>query len=304
MRSCSALTFEHGRHLGLVKGGIGRRARPLLQPGNRLELIWKARLAEHLGHFTRRADAAVRRRLLDDPLRLAALAAPRPCSRQALAEREPHPRLYAALLDAAGGACWPIRAGAETYVRFELLLLQELGFALDLASCAVTGATDDLAYVSPRTGRAVSRGCRGRARAAAAAAAAVPRGRRSCYVRPTSRAGLRLSGPFPRQAPVRRRPTAPCPPPASACWRCSAATDETDRMSRTATPPTDPARHAQGRAERALSRLRAVDDHLALAARRARRAEAGAAPHPLRDAGSCGSTRPAASRNARASSAT
>ena len=107
---------------------------------------------------------------------------------------------------------WP-----ETYVRFELLLLQELGFALDLDRCAVTGATDDLAYVSPRTGRAVSRArCRRSGRTAAAAA-----GRswspmfllRSADVRGWA---CGSSGHFLRQAPVRARPTAPCPPPASA----------------------------------------------------------------------------------------
>lgn len=156
----SALTFEHGRHVGLVKGGVGRRARPLLQPGNRLELTWKARLTEHLGHFSAEPLQAFGNRLLDDPLRLAALASATALVDEGLAEREPHPRLYAALLVLLEAMLadprWP-----ETYVRFELVLLQELGFALDLERCAVTGATDDLAFVSPRTGRAVSRGAAG-----------------------------------------------------------------------------------------------------------------------------------------------
>ena len=117
-----ALTFEHGRHAGLVKGGAGRRLRPLLQPGNRLELEWRARLADQLGGFQLGPTRLFAAALLDDPLRLAALAQ------------------------------W-----AADYVRFELLLLAELGFAVDLATCAVTGATADLAYVSPRTGRAVTR---------------------------------------------------------------------------------------------------------------------------------------------------
>ena len=96
-------------------------------------------------------------RLLDDPLRLAGLAAAsRRCSTRSLAEREPHPRLYAGLLKLLEGMLADPR-WLETQVRFELLLLQELGFALDLDRCAVTGAADDLAYVSPRTGRAVSR---------------------------------------------------------------------------------------------------------------------------------------------------
>ncbi len=152
----SALTFEHGRHLGLVKGGIGRRARPSLQPGNRLELAWKARLADHLGNFTVQPMQLFGARLLDDLLRLAGLAAATGLLDEALAEREPHPRLYAGLLKLLEAMLDDPR-WLEIQVRFELLLLQELGFALDLERCAVTGAQQDLAYVSPRTGRAVSR---------------------------------------------------------------------------------------------------------------------------------------------------
>jgi DNA repair protein RecO (recombination protein O) len=158
-----ALTFEHGRHAGLVKGGAGRTARPLLQPGNRLELVWRARLAEHLGHFRVEPVRLLAAALLDDPLRLAALASACGLLEQALPERDPHPRLYAAVLTwlerlAGGGgdAGW-----AADYVRLEFLLLAELGFALDFSACAVTGATTGLAYVSPRTGRAVSRDAAG-----------------------------------------------------------------------------------------------------------------------------------------------
>lgn len=156
----SALTFEHGRHAGLVKGGSGRRARPLLQPGNRLGLTWRARLAEHLGHFSVEPMQLLGARLLDEPAPLAALASAAALLEATLAEREPHGILYAGLLRLLEGMRvdprWP-----ETYVRFELLLLQELGFALDLSACAVTGADADLAYVSPRTGRAVARGAAG-----------------------------------------------------------------------------------------------------------------------------------------------
>ena len=152
----SALTFEHGRHLGLVKGGSGRRARPFLQPGNRLGLTWKARLPEHLGHFSAEPMQLFGSRLLDARLPLAALASACALLEVALAEREPHPRLYAGLLKLLEGMLTDPR-WTETYVRFELLLLQELGFALDLATCAVTSVSDGLAYVSPRTGRAVSR---------------------------------------------------------------------------------------------------------------------------------------------------
>lgn len=152
----SALTFEHGRHLGLVKGGVGRRMRPLLQPGNRLQLVWKARLSEHLGLYRPEAMQLFGARLVDDPLRLAALASAAALLDAGLPEREPHARLYAGFLKLLqamlGDPRW-----LETYVRFELLLLQDLGFALDLGACAVTGRQEDLAYVSPRTGRAVSR---------------------------------------------------------------------------------------------------------------------------------------------------
>jgi DNA repair protein RecO (recombination protein O) len=156
----SILTFEHGRHLGLVRGGAGRRQSPLLQPGNRLQCVWKARLADHLGHFVVepvRLYAAV---LLEDPRRLAAVASATALLEACLAEREPHPRLCAGLVALLGRLSvapdWP-----EDYVRFELLLAADLGFALDLGTCAVTGTTEDLAFVSPRTGRAVSRAAAG-----------------------------------------------------------------------------------------------------------------------------------------------
>lgn len=150
----SAMTFEHGRHLGLVIAGTGRRARPLLQPGNRLALSWKARLSEHLGNYAVEPMQLLGSRLIADPVRLLALAAATDLVEAVTPEREAHPRLYAALLRLLEGMIddpeWP-----QTFVRFELVLLADLGFALDLESCAVTGRTDDLAYVSPRTGRAV-----------------------------------------------------------------------------------------------------------------------------------------------------
>ncbi len=151
----TALTFRHGRHAGLVIAGRSRKRAPWLQPGNRLELVWRARLEGQLGHFTvepRRLYAAT---LVDDPVRLSALASATGLLEACLAEREPHPALYAGLLTLLGRLAadpgWP-----EAYVRFELLLLAELGFALDLERCALTGTSEDLAFVSPRTGRAVS----------------------------------------------------------------------------------------------------------------------------------------------------
>ena len=151
----AALTFAHGRHLGLVKGGVGTRARPLLQPGNQLQLVWTARLLDHLGHYTVEPVRLAAGRLMEDPLRLTGLASAAALLEHGLAEREAHPQLYAALLGLiermSGGGDW-----LETYVRFELVLLAELGFGLDLTVCAVTGATEGLALVSPRTGRAVT----------------------------------------------------------------------------------------------------------------------------------------------------
>lgn len=152
----SLLTFEHGRHAGLVRGGAGKRQGALLQPGNRLQAVWRARLEQHLGAFTLEPVRLHAARVMGDATALLALGAATSLVELAMAERDPHPLLYAALLklvEALGpGADWH-----ETYVRFELVLLAESGFALDLEKCAVTGGTDDLAYVSPRTGRAVSR---------------------------------------------------------------------------------------------------------------------------------------------------
>ena len=151
------LTFEHGRHLGLVKGGASRKIRAALQPGNRLACRWRARLADHLGHFTIEPVRLYAALLIDDPLRLAAAASAAALVDATLAEREPHPELFAALVTLmsrlATGEAWP-----EAYVRFELLLLSTLGYGLDLSGCAVTGETAGLAFVSPRTGRAVSAG--------------------------------------------------------------------------------------------------------------------------------------------------
>jgi DNA repair protein RecO (recombination protein O) len=151
----SLLTRDHGRHAGFVYGGISRKARPIWQAGNVVEIAWRARLAEQLGSFTGELREPHAARTLDDALGLAGLAAACAVVDAALPEREPHPAMFDgfhAFLVALGHAGWPV-----IYVRLELGLLQELGFGLDLEKCAVTGATDDLAYVSPKTGRAVSR---------------------------------------------------------------------------------------------------------------------------------------------------
>lgn len=150
------LTRAHGRHAGLVLGGWSRRQRGVLQPGNEVAARWRARLAEHLGTLTVELVRARASAHLDDPLRLAGLAAACATARAALPEREPHTPLYdgfLSLMDAIETSeVWP-----AIYVRWEVELLKELGFGLDLRRCAVTGSGDDLAYVSPRTGRAVSR---------------------------------------------------------------------------------------------------------------------------------------------------
>ena len=148
-------TLAHGRHLGLVRGGRSRRVRPLLQPGNLLRATWRARLSEHLGGFNVELIEAHAGRVLDDATALAALGSLTGLARL-LPERDPHPALYAGALRILrafdDASVWP-----TLLVRWELQLLGELGFGLDLSECAATGVDADLVYVSPRSGRAVSR---------------------------------------------------------------------------------------------------------------------------------------------------
>jgi DNA repair protein RecO (recombination protein O) len=149
------LTRAHGRHLGLVRGGRSRRMRPLLQPGNLLRATWRARLSEHLGGFTVELVEAHAARALDDAPALSAISSLAGLARL-LPERDPHAELYDAALNVLhsfhDAGAWP-----ALLVRWELQLLGELGFGLDLSECAATGIDADLAYVSPRSGRAVSR---------------------------------------------------------------------------------------------------------------------------------------------------
>jgi DNA repair protein RecO (recombination protein O) len=150
----SLLTRDHGRHPGLVRGGAGRRMRGILQPGHQVRATWRGRLAEHLGNYALEPMQAFAADLLRDPLRLAALSAACAVAERALPEREAHPAVYdglGILLAALVGQHWP-----SIYIKWELGLLAELGYGLDLSSCAATGRNDELAYVSPRTGRAVS----------------------------------------------------------------------------------------------------------------------------------------------------
>jgi DNA repair protein RecO (recombination protein O) len=147
-------TRHHGRHLGLVHGGRSRKLRPILQVGNHVDAVWKARIADNLGHFSVELRRGFAAQAMEDAPALAALASMAELTRL-LPERDPHPNLYEVTLFVLGfldePQVWP-----ALLVRWELVLLEELGFGLDLASCAATGATTDLLYVSPKSGRAVS----------------------------------------------------------------------------------------------------------------------------------------------------
>ncbi|MEM9330970.1 MAG: DNA repair protein RecO [Pseudomonadota bacterium] len=148
------MTPDHGRHLGLVRGGRSKRLRPVLQPGNSVNVRWHARLEDHLGTFTveplelraaslMQSQAAIFGiQLLASHLRL-------------LPERDPHKSLYHAGLVIVDNLDSP-EISASLIIRFELALLEELGFGLDLQSCASTGGSKQLSYVSPKSGRAVS----------------------------------------------------------------------------------------------------------------------------------------------------
>ncbi len=149
------LTAQHGRWAAHVAGGASRRMRSVLQPGSRVRMAYRARVADQLGSARLEAEGEGASVLFDDPLALSALTSAAAVVAGALPEREPHPGAFfafEALLNALGiPDIWP-----AVLVRFEMGLLQELGFGLDLSRCAVTGSLDDLVWVSPRTGRAVS----------------------------------------------------------------------------------------------------------------------------------------------------
>lgn len=150
----SVMSRAEGRYAGLVRGGAGKNKRPVIEPGNRIKATWRARLEEHLGAFECELIDAHAARWLGDAHRLSAMSSALSVTATALPEREPHPPVYdglGVLLDSFAGEDWP-----SVYVKWELGVLAELGFGLDLASCAATGVTDDLIYVSPKSGRAVS----------------------------------------------------------------------------------------------------------------------------------------------------
>lgn len=149
------LTPEHGRHLGVVRGGASRKMSATIQPGSQVKLEWRARLEEHLGNF-RVEQLESRSDMFDDRLRLAALSSICSIVTFTFPERMPVTELYNSTLNLmdtlnTDGDWTPL------YALWELQVLEEMGFGLDLTSCAVTNVTQDLIYVSPKSGRAVSR---------------------------------------------------------------------------------------------------------------------------------------------------
>ena len=156
------LTRDHGRHAGLVRGGASRRVKPTLQPGNAVHVQWRARLEEHLGSFTCELARARAGELMDERETLTGLNAFCALTAAALPERQAHASVFLSgeivleAMMAHDTAHW-----LALYVRWEAGLLEALGFGLDLSECAATGAKSDLVYVSPKTGRAVSKDAAG-----------------------------------------------------------------------------------------------------------------------------------------------
>ena len=152
-----ALTRNHGRHLGLVRGGVSPKRRAMLQPGNLVKVTWRARLSENLGVFVAELELARAHAMFGNRSALMGLNALAAVANVALPEREPHgPAFEGAEALISAIAEQEFRDWAPLFVRWEMGLLDELGFGLDLSRCAATGANENLIYVSPRTGRAVS----------------------------------------------------------------------------------------------------------------------------------------------------
>jgi len=148
------LTPEHGRHAGLVAGGQGRSAQPILQPGNKVKAKWRARLLEQLGNYTCDLMTNHASSWLDEPEILSIIASACAVTEASLPERQPMPGIYASL--ATLFSLMDTDLWAPAYIKWEMGLLQALGFGMDLTQCAASGTAENLAYVSPRTGRAVS----------------------------------------------------------------------------------------------------------------------------------------------------
>lgn len=150
------LTARHGKYAAHVAGGASRRMKPFLQAGARTIVQYRARVADQLGSASLEPVGEGPSALFDDRMALAGLSAAAAVAAAALPEREPHPGVFLAFEALTAALALP-EIWPAVFVRFEAGLLQELGFGLDLSKCAATGEVDDLVYVSPRTGRAVSR---------------------------------------------------------------------------------------------------------------------------------------------------
>lgn len=152
----SVLSRAHGRYAGYVHGARSPRTRGLLESGNRVQIAWRARMPDQLGTFSVESDGAgAAPALLYDPLRLSAMLSACALCEAALPDREGHGGLFAgleALLDHLGGLHW-----GAAYIFWEIAFLRELGFGLDLSRCALGGDPQTLEWVSPKSGRAVSR---------------------------------------------------------------------------------------------------------------------------------------------------
>ncbi|MEQ1752628.1 MAG: DNA repair protein RecO [Micropepsaceae bacterium] len=153
-----ALTRGHGRHLGLLRSANSKQMRGMLEAGNNLTVLWRARLDHQLGNFSIELSSARAAHFFEDGLKLAALSSACALCSATLPEREAHERVFAALdgllqlMTLVQSPDW-----VASYVRFEMVLLEDLGFGLDLGSCAVTGAREGLGFVSPKSGRAVTK---------------------------------------------------------------------------------------------------------------------------------------------------
>lgn len=152
-------TETQGLYAGVVRGGGSRKLAPILQPGSQLDVTWRARLEEHLGSFSVEPLRS-RAHLMTDRTALAGLNALSALLSFALPEREAHAALYRQTLTVLemmeGSPFWPL-----AYLRWELSLLEELGFGLDLSACAVSGSQEQLCFVSPKSGRAVAKDAAG-----------------------------------------------------------------------------------------------------------------------------------------------
>lgn len=150
----TVLTPQYGRHAGLVAGGQGQKAQPVLQPGNKIKVKWRARLIDQLGNYTCDLMTSHAAHWLDNPEILSLIASACSVTEASLPERQPMPGIYASLatlFSLRDDDLW-----APAYIKWEMGLLQALGFGMDLSQCAASGISENLAYVSPRTGRAVS----------------------------------------------------------------------------------------------------------------------------------------------------